>query len=105
VSAHLVGGHTAGTQVVRVALTSGEVVVLASDASHFFENIEKARPFSIAHTVPAMFDAFDTIRALATRPDGNSGVILPGHDPAVTHRFPPALTDDADATGRLWRIA
>jgi hypothetical protein len=52
-----------------------------------------------------MFDAFDTIEALARRADGESGIILPGHDPAVTQRFPPALTDDADADGRLWRIA
>lgn len=105
VSAHFVGGHTAGTQVVRVGLKSGEVVVLASDASHFYENIGAARPFSIAHTVPDMFDAFDTIRALAIRADGEPGIILPGHDPGVTQRFPAALTDDADASGRIWKIA
>lgn len=105
VSAHLVGGHTAGTQVVRVALPTGEVVVLASDASHFYENIGASRPFSIAHTVPDMFDAFETIDALARRADGETGIILPGHDPAVTHHFPAALTNDADADGRLWQIA
>ena len=105
VSAHLVGGHTPGTQVVRVALSTGEVVVLASDASHFYENLGAARPFSIAHTVPDMFDAFDTIDALARRADGEAGIVLPGHDPAVTQRFPAALTDDASAEGRIWRIA
>lgn len=105
VSAHLVGGHTAGTQIVRVGLASGEAVVLASDASHFYENIGAERPFSIAHTVPSMFDAFDTIEGLARRTDGEAGIIVPGHDPAVKDKFPASLTDDPDATGRVWRIA
>lgn len=105
VSAHLVGGHTAGTQIVRVTLESGEVVVLASDASHFYENIENDRPFSIAHTVPQMFDAFETIERLSTRSDGSKGIVLPGHDPAIKDRFPAALIDDEAAAGRLWQIA
>ena len=37
-SVHLVGGHTAGMQVVRVRTSAGHVV-LASDASHFYENL------------------------------------------------------------------
>ncbi|MEV5300990.1 MBL fold metallo-hydrolase [Amycolatopsis methanolica] len=40
-SVHLVGGHTAGTQIVRVATAAGPVVV-ASDASHFYENLDDA---------------------------------------------------------------
>lgn len=105
VSAHLVGGHTAGTQVVRVAVNSGEVVVLASDASHFYENAQERRPFSIAHTVPAMFDAFDTLDRLARRADGGIGIVLPGHDPAVKDRFPAALVEDRSTEGRVWKIA
>ncbi|WP_104190574.1 N-acyl homoserine lactonase family protein [Cryobacterium sp. Y82] len=105
VSAHLVGGHTAGTQVVRVALPSGEVVVIASDSSHFYENEGARRPFSIAHTVPTMFDAFDRLGQLALRADGGSGILLPGHDPAVKDLFPIALADDPTVAGRLWRIA
>jgi len=104
VSAHLVGGHTAGTQVVRVVLTSGEVIVLASDASHFYENICTERPFSIAHEVPTMFDAFDTVRRLALRDDGSAGTVIPGHDPAVKDRYPAALTHDDAVTGRVWQI-
>jgi glyoxylase-like metal-dependent hydrolase (beta-lactamase superfamily II) len=105
VSAHLVGGHTAGTQVVRVVLESGQVVIIASDASHFYENFKTERPFSIAHTVPAMFDAFDTLNQLALRADGSSGIVLPGHDPAVKGLFPAALSDDLTVGGRLWQIA
>jgi hypothetical protein len=38
ISVHRVGGHTPGMQVVRVA-TALRYVVLASDASHFYENV------------------------------------------------------------------
>ena len=82
-SVHLVGGHTAGMQVVRIATSKGAVVI-ASDASHYFENIEGDRPFAILHDVPGMFHAFDRITELA---DG-SGHVIPGHDPAVFDRYP-----------------
>src|SRR3546814_13401787 len=42
ISVHRVGGHTAGMQVVRVNTARGWVV-LASDASHFYEHIQKRR--------------------------------------------------------------
>jgi glyoxylase-like metal-dependent hydrolase (beta-lactamase superfamily II) len=85
VSVHHVGGHTPGLQVVRVRTASGPVV-LASDASHYDANWEDDRPFSIVHTLPAMYDAFDRVRALA----GDSGLIIPGHDPTVLARYPTA---------------
>lgn len=98
VSVHLVSGHTPGTQCVRIELEDGRVVVLASDASHFFENIEAQRPFGIAHTVPQMLDAFDRIHELA----GDNGVIVPGHDPLVKERF---AVEPIDAyADRAWRL-
>ena len=66
-SVHLVGGHTAGMQVVRVRTARGHVV-LASDASHFYENIEDDRPFAILHSMTGMYGAFDRIRELADGP-------------------------------------
>lgn len=99
VSVHLVGGHTPGTQCVRIELGDGYIVVLASDASHFFENIEAQRPFGIAHTVPHMLDAFDRIHELAS----DNGVIVPGHDPLVKERFPAEPIDGYE--GRVWRLA
>jgi glyoxylase-like metal-dependent hydrolase (beta-lactamase superfamily II) len=80
---HPTGGHTAGHQVVRVHTQRGWVV-LASDASHFFENLRSRRPFSIAYHVGDMMDAFDTIERLAASPDH----IVPGHDPAVMRLYP-----------------
>lgn len=83
VTLHQVGGHTPGLQVVRVRTASGHVV-LASDATHFYENIEADRPYSIVDHLPSMYAAFDTVRALA---DGDE-LVVPGHDPLVLERFP-----------------
>jgi glyoxylase-like metal-dependent hydrolase (beta-lactamase superfamily II) len=82
-SVHAVGGHTAGMQVVRVNTERGPVV-LASDASHFYENIEDDSPFAILHALPDMYGAFDRIRELAA----GTGIVVPGHDPLVRRRFP-----------------
>ncbi len=82
VSVHLVGGHTAGLQVVRVETESGPVV-LASDACHFYENLHTDRPSPIVHSTPAAYAAFDRVQELAA-PDGT---VVPGHDPEVIERF------------------
>lgn len=89
ITVHLVGGHTAGTQVVRVETADGPIV-LASDASHFYANVEDDRPYGAVHHLDRMYTAFDTLRALA----GDRGVIVPGHDPRVVERHEP-LADDA----------
>jgi glyoxylase-like metal-dependent hydrolase (beta-lactamase superfamily II) len=77
------GGHSAGLQFVKVNTKRG-VVVLASDVSHFYENMETYRPFSTALHIGEMLDAFDTLRAHAASPD----LIVPGHDPLVMKRYP-----------------
>jgi len=96
-SVHLVGGHTAGMQVVRLRTAAGHVV-LASDASHFYENRAEDRPAPILHCMPAVYAAFDRIVELA---DGED-LIVPGHDPAVLQRYPAAAPELA---GRMVRIA
>ncbi|KAA9158742.1 N-acyl homoserine lactonase family protein [Amycolatopsis acidicola] len=93
-SVHLVGGHTAGMQVVRVATAAGPVV-LASDAAHFAENLEDDRPAPLVHTMTGMYGAFDRVKELA----GPGGRYLPGHDPVVLDRFP------AEVPGRVVRVA
>jgi len=91
VTAHRVGGHTPGMQVVRVDTRRGPVVI-ASDASHYYENLEDDRPFAILHDVPGMYRAFDRIAELA----GEQPVVLPGHDPAVFERHPRFGGSDVD---------
>ncbi|MGZ4671657.1 MAG: N-acyl homoserine lactonase family protein, partial [Ilumatobacteraceae bacterium] len=85
VSVHHIGGHTDGLQAVRVNTAAGWLV-LASDATHYYENMEATRPFSIVFDVPAMVAGYDLLRALAAP----GGVIVPGHDPMVFERHPPA---------------
>ena len=82
-SLHHVGGHTAGMQVVRLRTPAGHVVI-ASDASHFYENLAADRPAPILHSVPDVHGAFDRIRALADGAD----LVVPGHDPEVLERYP-----------------
>lgn len=84
-SVHLVGGHTNGLQVVRVHTQQGWMV-LASDASHFYANIEQQRPFPVVFNVGDMLEGHRRILTLAGRPE----LVVPGHDPDVLQRFPAA---------------
>ncbi|OLE39463.1 MAG: hypothetical protein AUG00_02015 [Candidatus Rokubacteria bacterium 13_1_20CM_2_70_7] len=81
---HWVGGHTAGLQIVSVETASGRIV-LTSDASHFYRNVERRQPVQIITDLPEMLAAFDTIHTLA----GDPGRIVAGHDPEVAVRFKP----------------
>jgi len=83
VSVHLIGGHTMGLQAVRVATRRGWLV-LASDAAHFYANMEQARPFPIVYSVADMVEGWRRLRALADSP----GHVIPGHDPLVLARYP-----------------
>jgi glyoxylase-like metal-dependent hydrolase (beta-lactamase superfamily II) len=83
VSLHLVGGHTMGLQVVRVATRRGNVV-LASDASHFYANMDEVRPFPIVWSVADMVQGYAKLAALAESP----AHVVPGHDPLVMQRYP-----------------
>lgn len=78
-----VGGHTAGLQAVRVYTARGWVV-LASDASHYYENIHKVAPFPIVLDVGEMLDGYRRLLSLADSPDH----LVPGHDPLVLQRYP-----------------
>jgi glyoxylase-like metal-dependent hydrolase (beta-lactamase superfamily II) len=81
---HKVGGHTAGLQIVTVQTARGPVV-LTSDASHFYHNVETRQPVQIITSLPEMLEGFETIHALA----GAEKLIVAGHDPQVAERFTP----------------
>lgn len=82
-SLHLAPGHTAGLQVARVHTQRGDVV-LASDASHYYENLESSRPFMTVLDTAAAIAAFRRVEQLASSPRH----IIPGHDPLVMSRYP-----------------
>jgi len=96
VSVHLIGGHTMGLQVVRVATRRGWVVV-ASDASHFYANMEEIRPFPIVYNLADMVEGYDRLRQLAESP----AHIIPGHDPLVLERYPAPSAALAGIIARL----
>ena len=82
ISVHKVGGHTAGMQIITVQTKHGRAVV-ASDASHYYHNIEQNVPFMTLHDIPGMYRGFQRIRELADTPE----LIIPGHDPLVQERL------------------
>lgn len=82
-SVHWTGGHSSGLQVVRVRTRRG-FVVLASDASHYYENFEQQRPFPTLVSVEDTLRGYDTLYRLASSP----AHIVPGHDPEVMNRYP-----------------
>ncbi|HEX3181469.1 MAG TPA: N-acyl homoserine lactonase family protein [Beijerinckiaceae bacterium] len=83
ISLHHVPGHTRGLQCVRVATACGPVV-LASDALHFYANVERQNPFPIVVDIAAMMESWKKLARLA----GDERRIVPGHDPLVMKRYP-----------------
>ncbi|WP_108663231.1 N-acyl homoserine lactonase family protein [Acuticoccus kandeliae] len=95
-SVHLVGGHSRGLQCVRV-LTARGWVVLASDASHFYEHFETGRPFPNVVRIDEMLDGYRLLKKLASSPKH----VIPGHDPLVMQRYPAPSSDLEGVVVRL----
>lgn len=76
------GGHTPGQAVVLVRTARGEVV-LASDAVHYYEEIERDRPFNVVADMAAMYRGFDQLAEL----EQQGALLVAGHDPDVMVRF------------------
>jgi glyoxylase-like metal-dependent hydrolase (beta-lactamase superfamily II) len=83
-----VDGHYPGLQIVAVK-TEGKPVVIASDAVHIYDNIEKDRPMGLFQgEVRDVIKAYETIREF-------NGIVLPGHDSKVGERFKDKMVDPA----------
>jgi glyoxylase-like metal-dependent hydrolase (beta-lactamase superfamily II) len=96
IDVHLIGGHSAGLQAVRVHTKRGWVI-LASDSVHYYENIETHRCFPVVYHVGQMAEGYDKLNRLAESPNH----IVPGHDPLVMKRYPPPSEDLKGAIVRL----
>ena len=79
---HLIGGHTRGTQVVRVHTVRGWIV-LACDCVHYYDNIAERNPFPAVVDVEQVLDGYERIEALAD----SAAHIVPGHDPSCSTRY------------------
>ncbi len=95
-SLHRVGGHTAGMMVVRAHTRRGWMV-LASDATHFYENLTANRPFPYFCDLRGVYAGFRRLRQLADREE----LIIPGHDPRVLERHPAPRPELAGSIARL----
>jgi glyoxylase-like metal-dependent hydrolase (beta-lactamase superfamily II) len=83
VHAVLLGGHSPGQMALTVDAVAGRVV-LASDALHFYEELERDRPFGVIADLAQMYEAYDTLRELS----GHGAHLVPGHDAEIMTRFP-----------------
>ena len=92
IEARVVGGHTPGQIITEVTAATGQVV-LASDASHYYEAMEHDRPFWLFVDLEGMFRTYEMLRELAARPDTT---VVPGHDPAVMDRYVLVADECAD---------
>lgn len=76
------GGHTPGQLVVRVRTSIG-TVILAADALHFHEEIERDMLFQSMTDLPQSFRALDWLRSQ------DVAAIVSGHDSGELERFEP----------------
>ncbi|WP_157731760.1 MBL fold metallo-hydrolase [Arthrobacter sp. YN] len=74
------GGHTPGELVASVQTADG-VLLLASDAVHFYEELEQGRPFAHMTDLVAAHSSYDVIREGLR--SGDISRVIPGHDPKV----------------------
>jgi hypothetical protein len=95
ISATPVGGHTPGQMITEVATGSGAVVVLASDAAHYQEEMDHDRPFYVYTDLLATLRTYEHLRGKATQP--NTWVVT-GHDPVEMDRFERVNADCVDLT-------
>ncbi len=84
----LIGGHSAGQLALTVNTERGPVV-LATDAIHFWQEVEQERAFIVFHDLRKMLAGY---RKLNRMVGGDLGRLLPGHDPLVKSRYPVVAT-------------
>lgn len=94
VTLHRMPGHTMGIQAVRVQTQRG-AVLLASDASHYYEHWVRRVPFFICWSQAELMNSYEAIDRLADSEDH----VIPGHDPLVRSLYP--ALDGSDETVRL----
>ena len=83
VTVHRMPGHTMGMQSVRVPTRRGWVL-LASDASHYYEHWVRRIPFAICWSRDDLMRSYAKFESLADSEDH----VVPGHDPLVRSLYP-----------------
>ncbi|NIS30643.1 MAG: hypothetical protein GWO04_12130 [Actinobacteria bacterium] len=96
ITVHAMPGHTKGMQAVRVRTPRG-FVLLASDASHYYEHWVKRVPFAICWSRGQLVESYERFETLADSEDH----VVPGHDPLVRSVYPPSFDRLGDDVVRL----
>lgn len=86
VTVHQVGGHCPGEVIAVVTTTTGSLI-LASDAAHFYEQLEHEWPFFAFTNLDEMRRALAYILRLAKE---TGATVIPGHDGRTRQKFPAA---------------
>ena len=79
VSVFLTGGHTPGSQAVRIKTKTGSVI-LTGDVVMTYRNIEEDIPVGFNSNLEECFLAMERIK-------NEADIVLPNHDPAVLDRY------------------
>jgi glyoxylase-like metal-dependent hydrolase (beta-lactamase superfamily II) len=96
-----VGGHTPGQSVVKVRTCEG-VVLLASDAVHYYEEYERDMLFTSVTNLVEMYEGFDRIRAMSDA--GEVDHLVSGHDPDTLSRFSPTSGEYSGLSATIGRL-
>lgn len=94
-------GHTPGELMVLVQTSAGPVL-LASDAVHFDEELEREMPFRHMCSLTDSYDTYALVKTLVER--GEVAHVVAGHEPSVMSRFE-NLPDDLDHTVTIGRLS
>ncbi|MEO8085659.1 MAG: N-acyl homoserine lactonase family protein [Bacteroidota bacterium] len=76
------GKHTFESQFVLVG-SGDDKVIIASDNSWFYYNLEHLLPIPVTHDAKAYMQNLARMKSMVTNPD----YIIPGHDPLVFSKF------------------
>ena len=86
ITVYQVGGHCPGETIALVDTEKGPLI-LASDAAHFYEQLEHGWPFFAFTDLEEMRNALAFIRKLA---EDRGATVIPGHDGRTRQKFPAA---------------
>lgn len=101
IEAFVVGGHTPGQCVVKVATSEG-TVLLASDAIHYYEEYERDMLFMSVANLVDMYEGFDLIHDMES--SGEIDHVVSGHDPDTLRRFNPAQGEYGHLAATIGRL-
>lgn len=97
-----VGGHTPGQCMVSVPTSQGRVL-LASDAVHFTEELERDMPFVSLTDLPALYRGLETVRGMLA--NGEVDRVVTGHDAGVLDGLEPWDDLTAGTAGVIGRLS